>query len=180
MPSRLENEIRFVPELKSYIFYADPDHDQLVRDMKPDTLEYFTWLSTITSFHFSGKEGHFTARKEPQKNIDGSTSRRAYWTAYMKSNGKQLRRYLGTTDKLSIEHLETAGKHLTEKANDQPPAERKPRKRAEKREVLYARIELRDKEIAQLKKQIEEQKRSMLKMQARIQQLENMLRAKRL
>jgi hypothetical protein len=177
MPSRLENEIRFVPELKSYIFYADPDQD---RRVQANTPEYFAWIASLKSFHFSGKEGHFTARKEPQKNIDGSTSRRAYWTAYMKSNGKQLRKYLGTTDKLSIEHLESAGKHLAEKASHQPPAEKKLRKRAEKREVLYARIELRDKEIAQLKKQIEEQKRSMLKMQARIQQLENMLRAKRL
>jgi hypothetical protein len=68
---------------------------------------------------------------------------------------------------------------LTEKASDEPAAEKKPRKRPEKREVLYARIDQRDKQIAQLKKQLEEQKIGMLKMQTRIQQLENQLRTSR-
>jgi hypothetical protein len=169
MPSRLATEIKYSPELKVYIIF-DPNQDKL----KPDTPEYFAWIASLKSFHFEGREGHFTARKEPHK-----TSRQEYWTAYRKANHKQLRRYLGASARLTIEHLETAARHLAQKASDQPPAEKRPRKRPEKREVLHARIEQRDRQIAQLKKQLEEQKTDMLKMQNRIQQLENMLRAKR-
>jgi hypothetical protein len=178
MPSRLETEIKYTNG-KHYIFF-DPDNDQLVRGMKPDTPEYFTWLSGLKSFHFEGKEGRFTARCETR-------GKQTYWTAYRKANHKQLRHYLGITDKLSITTLEDAARHLTEKVISQEPKMKAPRKRPEKREVLYARIKLRDealerkdREIEDLKKQLEEQKRGMLKMQTRIQQLENQLMTKRL
>jgi hypothetical protein len=178
MPSRLETEIKYTNG-KHYIFF-DPDNDQLVRGMKPDTPEYFTWLSGLKSFHFEGKEGRFTARRETR-------GKQTYWTAYRKANHKQLRHYLGITDKLSITILEDAARHLTEKAISQEPKMKVPRKKPEKREILYARIQMRDRtieqrdqEIEMLNGKLEEQKAGMLKMQNRIQQLENQIRTKRL
>src|SRR5437763_14681835 len=67
----------------------------------PDSTEYFTWLSSLSSFHFKGKEGHFTARLEKKEH-----SSKGYWYAYRKAGKQQYRRYLGTTDKLILAHLE--------------------------------------------------------------------------
>src|SRR5260370_35281323 len=100
MPSRLETEITYTAG-KHYLFF-DPDNDELVRGMKPDTPDYFTWLAGLKSFHFSGKDGHFTARREARKNKDGTPRQATYWSAYRKHNHKQLRRYLGVIV-LSIE-----------------------------------------------------------------------------
>ena len=168
MPKRLETEIKYTAG-KHYIIF-DPDNDQLVRGMKPDTPEYFTWLSGLKSFHFTGEYGHFTARRETK----------GYWTAYRKANHKQLRHYLGITDKLSITILEDAARHLAERCLSQEPKTKVPRKHPEKREILYARIQMRDRtieqkdqEIESLNRKLEEQKRGILKMQDRIHQLES-------
>jgi hypothetical protein len=174
MPSRLQTEIKHTTG-KHYIFFDTEENDQLVRGLKPDTPEYFSWLSGLKSFHFEGREGRFTARQESRAESDKS-----YWTAYRKHNHKQLRRYLGTTEKLTIEALENAARHLTEKASSQKPKAKTPRKRPEKREVLYNRIKLReqtieqkDQEIKELKRKLEEQKHGIITLQKRIQQLEN-------
>ena len=66
MPSRLETEIKYTAG-KHYLFF-DPDKDELTRGMQPDTPDYFTWLAGLQSFHFSGRDGHFTARRETRKN----------------------------------------------------------------------------------------------------------------
>lgn len=186
MPTRLETEIKYSAP-RHYIFFDTEENDQLVRKLKPDTPEYFAWLSGLKSFHFEGKEGRFTARREIKKDTHGEYHLKSYWTAYRKHDHKQLRRYLGNTDKLSIATLEDTARHLTEKANTMEPKPKAPRKNPEKRETLLNRIKLRDrtieeknKNIEELEKQIEEQKEGMIKMQNKIQQLENQLQTKRL
>jgi hypothetical protein len=181
MPSRLNNEIRLGHY--GYQLWEDVDHVASPKDdIELDSSEYFAWLSTLRSFHFEGKEGRFTARLEKRKNKDGST--REYWSAYRKFNKKQLRRYLGTTDKLTIAILEEAARHLTNKCTT--PKMKTQRKSPEKREILYARIAMNDKAIVerntsieQLHKQLEEKDRIIEDQKARIHHLEISLKIKR-
>src|SRR6266566_9331010 len=117
MPSRLLNEIR-LSELGNYQLWEEVDRvTSFKHGLEPDTPEYFSWLTGLKSFHFSGEHGHFTARQDAR----GSQS---YWTAYKKHNHKQLRRYLGSTSKLSIATLEDAARHLTGVCNSLPPKEK--------------------------------------------------------
>jgi len=76
----------------------------------PDSPEWFAWLAGLSSFHFQGKGGHFTARQERKQR--GET----YWYAYRKAHKMRLKRYLGTTEKLTLAHLEQAACALHEAA----------------------------------------------------------------
>ncbi len=182
MPRRLETEIKYTA-VKHYLF-SDPD--ELTRGMQPDTPEYFTWLAGLKSFHFSGKDGHFTPRRESRKNKDGTARQATYWSAYRKHNHKQLRRYLGVTSKLSITLLEDAARHLTDVCTTQPPKVKTPRKRPEKREILYARIKAReetiahrDQTIAELEQKISSQEQEIKELKASNRRLEAALKTKR-
>ncbi len=146
MPKRLETRIWLSG--RSYLFSDLENGEVITPDFKPDSPEYFTWLSTLKSFHFEGKEGRFTARLEARKNKD-STSRE-YWSAYRKHNKKQLRRYLGQTSNLTIATLEDAAKHLTDVCTSQPTKMKQPRKKPISRAVLLAQISERDRTIEQL------------------------------
>lgn len=183
MTSRLETEIKYTAA-NHYIFF-DPNQDKLTRSLKPDTPEYFTWLSGLKSFHFSGKNGHFTARREPRKNKDGTTPEGTYWSAYKKANKKPFRKYLGTTDKMSIAALENAAQQLTTQTSQQPKV-KTPRKNPEKREILYARIKAReetithrDQTIGELEQKITSQEQEIKELKASIKRLEAALKTKR-
>ena len=84
------------------------------RDLAPDSPEWFAWLDTLPSFHFRGKQGHFTARHEKAKkrNRDEEAPNLAYWYAYRKAYGKQHKRYLGGTPALTLAKLEQAAQDL--------------------------------------------------------------------
>lgn len=153
MPSRLVNAIEYVAG--GYML-ADLDENKQYRardDIELNSPEYFIWLSTLKSFHFEGREGRFTARLEARKNKDGST--RQYWIAYRKHNKQQFRRYLGTTDKLTITTLEAAAQHLTDVMASLPAKPSMPRKKPLARAVLLARIAERDRRIEQLQARVE-------------------------
>ena len=117
---------------------------------------------------------------------DGTPREGMYWSAYRKCNHKQLRRYLGVTSKLSITLLEDAARHLTDVCTTQPPKVKTPRKRPEKREILYARIkvreatiEQRDQTIAELEQKITNQEREIKELKASIRKLEAAAKTKR-
>ena len=74
----------------------------------PDSPDWFAWLAGLGSFHFNGKCGHFTARQERKQRGD------AYWYAYLKAHQHRHKRYLGTTDKLTLAHLEHTARALHE------------------------------------------------------------------
>ena len=74
----------------------------------PDSPDWFAWLTQLNSFHFQGKSGHFTARQERKQR--GAT----YWYAYRKAFGKQHKRYLGSTDTLTLTKLEEMADALLE------------------------------------------------------------------
>jgi hypothetical protein len=66
-------------------------------------------LENVPSFHFAGKNGRFTARKE---NVQGKGY---YWYAYRKQHNKQSKQYIGTTAKLSPDVLEQVAAALQTK-----------------------------------------------------------------
>jgi LuxR family transcriptional regulator, maltose regulon positive regulatory protein len=141
MPKRLINEIR-LSEFGNYQYWEEIDHVASFRDVAPDSPEYFQWLSTLLSFRFAGREGHFTARRETRQRGGD------YWSAYRRQ-GKQFSVYLGTTDKLTLAHLESTAKHLTTLCSTQQK-NKATRKRPIARATLMARIAEKDKMIEQL------------------------------
>src|SRR5437016_4874883 len=109
MTSRLLNWIE--QSESGYILWGTEQEVHAV----PDSPEWFSWLSSLTSFHFSSKHGHFTARREQKKRGESG-----YWYAYRKANKHQYRRYLGTTDKLTLVCLEDAAAHIEERVLSNP------------------------------------------------------------
>jgi hypothetical protein len=78
--------------------------------LEPDSPEWFAWLAHLGSFHFQGKSGHFTARQERKQRGE------AYWYGYRKAHAQRFKRYLGTTDKLTLVYLEQTACNLHEAA----------------------------------------------------------------
>lgn len=169
MSSRLDTEIKYTTG-NHYIFF-DTEKDELVRKLKPDTPEYFHWLASLKSFHFSGKNGHFTARRESGKNKDGSKKDTAYWSAYRRFNKKQHRKYLGLTEKLTINTLEKTAQQLDTIYKSAPVVPKSPRKKPEKREILYARIKAREKTIEQKEQTIIKLEQEIKELKASIHQI---------
>jgi hypothetical protein len=176
MAKRLVNEIR-LSELGIYQLWEE-DSERLPRsrhDLEPDSEAYFRWLETFTSFRFNGKEGHFTARRETRQRGE------SYWYAYRRQ-GKQFSQYLGTTDKLTLAHLEDTAKKLAALCSVQP-TKKTTRKRPVQRAVLFARIERLEKELeterAQRQAKELEQEQIIEQQRARIRQLEAAAKTKR-
>jgi len=105
--TRLSTVIERLGTGENYFIY-DPDGGQ--QEFAPDSSAWFTWLAGRTSFHFTGKHGHFTARQEKKQRGE------PYWYGYRKVAGRQHKRYLGTTDKLTLAHLEEVAHALHEVA----------------------------------------------------------------
>jgi predicted ATPase/DNA-binding CsgD family transcriptional regulator len=68
------------------------------------TPAWYAWLSTARSFAFRSALGSFTARKEPASNKRGGE----YWRAYRKHEGRLHRVYLGKSEELTLDRLNSA------------------------------------------------------------------------
>jgi hypothetical protein len=68
-----------------------------------DSLEWFDWLASLTSFRFIGPQGRFTAYREGQTRS---------WKAYRTFHGRSHKRSLDTTDRLTIARLEQVAASL--------------------------------------------------------------------
>ncbi len=66
----------------------------------PDSARWFQLLQQIPSFHFHGRRGHFTARKEKR------TRGGVYWIAYRHMQGKLRKKYIGPIASVTIARLE--------------------------------------------------------------------------
>jgi|SRR5450755_525897 hypothetical protein len=107
--ARLNTVIEHSSVGEGYFIY-DPDNGKL--EFEPDTPDWFTWLAGRASFHFKGKHGHFTARQEEKKKRDEEHPSLWYWYAYRKAYGRQHKRYLGSTDALTLAKLEEVATEL--------------------------------------------------------------------
>lgn len=75
------------------------------------TAAWYEWLTTATSFTFSSASGTFTAYKEQAGNRRGGW----YWKAYLRHANTFLRAYLGKSEHLSLERLDSIAAALTER-----------------------------------------------------------------
>src|SRR5437899_435372 len=109
---RLYNLIQYVSGTKHrYLFMVMLEgHAQIRSYLVPYSPHWFLWVARIGSFDFQGRSGHFTARQERKQRGD------AYWYAYRKAHTQRLKRYLGTTDKLTLASLEQTACDLHEAA----------------------------------------------------------------
>jgi predicted ATPase/DNA-binding CsgD family transcriptional regulator len=76
-----------------------------------DSSDWYAWLQTASAFTFRGEQGLFTAHKERAGNQRG----RAYWRAYRKHDGKLHRAYLGQSEELTLERLQSVAVVLASK-----------------------------------------------------------------
>src|SRR5260370_304921 len=76
-----------------------------------DSSDWYAWLQTASTFTFRGKDGSFTAHKEHAGNRRGG----AYWRAYRTWQGKLHRAYLGQSEGLTLERLQSVAVVLASK-----------------------------------------------------------------
>jgi hypothetical protein len=109
---RLYNFIEHVKGTENRYLFMDvlEGPAQARSNLVPNSPDWFGWLARLGSFHFQGKAGHFTARQERKQRGN------AYWYAYRKAHTQRLKRYLGTTDKLTLAFLEQTAHDLHEAA----------------------------------------------------------------
>ena len=62
MPKVPAYTLAWSPTTKAYELYQTRDRGIL--SLVPDSPQWFAWLDQVASFAFSGKSGHYTARKE--------------------------------------------------------------------------------------------------------------------
>jgi LuxR family transcriptional regulator, maltose regulon positive regulatory protein len=77
-----------------------------------DSVGWFAWLETASSFTFTSAAGHFTARREQSGHRRGGW----YWKAYRKQHGKLASRYLGKSATLTLERLLMVAQALADAA----------------------------------------------------------------
>jgi hypothetical protein len=118
---RLYNLIEHITGTENrYLFMDALEGTAQARVLQSDSPEWFAWLAQLPSFHFKGKSGHFTARSEHKRH-------RNYWYAYRKAHQQIYKRYLGTTDKLTLVSLEQTARNLHEEAlRNVPESEGRP------------------------------------------------------
>jgi predicted ATPase/DNA-binding CsgD family transcriptional regulator len=76
-----------------------------------DTLDWYTWLETASTFTFRSEHGTFTARKERA----GSKRGGEYWKAYSRRHGKLYRVYVGKSEDMTLEQLQSVAAVLASK-----------------------------------------------------------------
>src|SRR5579883_1863575 len=79
-----------------------------------DTSDWYDWLETASTFIFRSEHGTFTARKERA----GSKRGGAYWKAYRRHHDKLYRTYLGKSESLTLDSLQSAALVLTCKGEE--------------------------------------------------------------
>jgi len=112
-----------------------------------DSSDWYAWLASASTFTFRVEEGLFTAHKERAGNRRG----RAYWRAYRTWQGELHRAYLGQSEELTLERLQSVAGALASKgkrdnlldmpglgAGTRPSAEASSRARTHRRRATTA------------------------------------------
>ncbi len=115
MPKIPVYTLAWSPTIAAYELYETRSREVL--GIAPDSQEWFAWLDQVSSFAFSGKSGHYTARKETKQRGD------RYWYAYLATGEQLTKKYLGKTADLTLTRLEhMAGVLCTQsEAQTSPP-----------------------------------------------------------
>jgi LuxR family transcriptional regulator, maltose regulon positive regulatory protein len=98
MPKVPAYTLAWSPATAAYELYPTRDREAL--GIVPDSPAWFAWLDQVSSFAFSGKSGHYTARKEARQRGD------RYWYAYLATGEQLTKKYLGKTVDVTLVRLE--------------------------------------------------------------------------
>ncbi|GHO46263.1 LuxR C-terminal-related transcriptional regulator [Ktedonospora formicarum] len=116
-----------MPKLVRYILAWSPEETNyrlIERDAKQKPLlkdneeAWFAWLHIHTSFAFHGQNGRINVLKEHRPRGE-----EGYWYAYQRQGKRMLKKYLGHSHNLNIQHLEEVARALT---NNSPTASQSP------------------------------------------------------
>ncbi|GHO72688.1 helix-turn-helix transcriptional regulator [Ktedonobacter sp. SOSP1-85] len=105
MPKAAPYHLTWHVEHENYEVYDQRERPILT--ITPGEPGWFTWLDTIASFAFRGRQGQLTVRKESRQWGHG------YWYAYNRVGPKLMKRYLGRTADLTLIHLEEMAAQLS-------------------------------------------------------------------
>jgi LuxR family maltose regulon positive regulatory protein len=116
MPKVPTYTLAWSSSIKAYELYETRNRG--ISRIVPDSPEWFAWLDQVSSFVFSGKTGHYTARKEP-KQRGGQ-----YWYAYLTTGERLTKKYLGKSVDITLAQLEHIAGILSAQSETQmlPPA----------------------------------------------------------
>jgi ATP/maltotriose-dependent transcriptional regulator MalT len=98
MPKVPTFTLAWSPARAAYELYQTRSREML--GIVPDGPAWFVWLEQVSSFAFSGKRGHYTARKEAKQRGD------RYWSAYLATGEQLTKKYLGKSADLTLARLE--------------------------------------------------------------------------
>jgi LuxR family maltose regulon positive regulatory protein len=116
MPKVPMYTLAWSPTTSAYELYQTSDREVL--RIVPDSPAWFAWLEQMSSFAFSGKRGHYTARKEARQRGN------RYWSAYLATSDRLTKKYLGKSADLSLARLEHIAGALRAQSEAQlPPPE---------------------------------------------------------
>src|SRR5260370_1407536 len=116
MPKAALYRLTWVGEHQIYALREAHNNEQPL-PVTPGSVEWFSWLSSIPSFTFSGQHGQLTVRQEARGGAG------TYWYAYRRHGDKMLKRYLGRTADLTPAHLEEVALQLTAPSVSAPKQE---------------------------------------------------------
>ena len=108
MPRVPAYTLAWVPATQAYEIYQT--HERGVLTLDPESPAWFAWLDQVSSFAFSGKSGHYTARKEAKQRGD------RYWSAYLTTGEQLMKKYLGKSANLTLARLEQIASRLAGQA----------------------------------------------------------------
>jgi LuxR family transcriptional regulator, maltose regulon positive regulatory protein len=116
MPKVPVYTLAWSPGAATYELYETRSREAL--GIAPDSQEWFAWLNRVSSFAFSGKSGHYMARKEAGQRGD------RYWSAYLATGELIIKKDLGKAADVTLARLEQiAGVLEAEKIPRGPPGE---------------------------------------------------------
>jgi hypothetical protein len=109
LPAELRARSRVIPLIEygsqgCYVLVCPQEGDL---PFAPDSAEWFDWLASLSSFRFIGPQGRFTAYRDSER---GQYTRS--WRAHRYFHGRNYKHHLGTTDHLTIAHLEQVAAKL--------------------------------------------------------------------
>ena len=116
MPKAARYRLTWVGEHQIYALREAHNNEQPL-PVTPGSVEWFSWLSSIPSFTFSGQHGQLTVRQEARGGAG------TYWYAYRRHGDKMLKRYLGRTADLTPAHLEEVALQLIAPSVSSPKQE---------------------------------------------------------
>src|SRR6266516_3487149 len=116
MPKAARYHLSWVGEHGIYAF-RDADNNGHTLPFVVGSPEWFSWLSGIPSFPFTGQLGQLTVRQEARGGAG------TYWYAYRRHGNKMLKHYLGRIADLNPAHLEEVALQLTAPSVSSPEQE---------------------------------------------------------